>query len=249
MSSNYDLIQPKIFQAQKEKKPVFNRLMIIFCLFVLVAVGLSYLVFFSSIFKIKSIEILGTAPSQVEEKLINFKGKNIFLVDVTSAEQDLIKEHSEYFSVKIYRGIPDALKVKFKERSGELVWQSDGSNYLVDKEGVIFKETESLTNFPIVKDNSDIPVQTPSHIVTSGFVEFVKLAHSKLKDSEDDGFYFEVNDTIFQVTAVKETAKIIFDTARPLSDQYDAYRLVYDKNKDSIKEYIDVRVEGRVYYK
>jgi len=249
LPGNYSLRQPKIYNAKEEKAKINWRVILLSILIFILLCGLIYLIYFSPFFKIKSIEILGTAPAQVEEKLSSFKNKNIFLVETKSAEDMLIKDHSEYLSVQIYKGIPDALRVKFKEREPQIIWSNENKMYYLDQDGVAFEEAKNLDFYPVIKDNQNLEVTIPSKIATNKFIGFVKQVDDKFKEGKFENVTFEINDTIFQITATVDKIKVIFDTLRPLSDQYDAFRTVYDKHKSEISEYVDVRVEGWVYYK
>jgi len=46
-----------------------------------------------------------------------------------------------------------------------------------------------------------------------------------------------------------ESIKAIFDTQGDLDYQLGNMAKVYQMKKDEIKEYMDLRIEGRVYYK
>ena len=79
---------------------------------------------------------------------------------------------------------------------------------------------------------------------------FVNSANSELKKSNFKIQHFEVAETTFQLTAVNEDQiKIMLNVLEPLSEQMNALNKVYIANKNDIKEYVDLRVEGRVYYK
>lgn len=245
------LRQPKIYSAPEEKKPfVFPKfLKVLIVIFILVA-GLAYLLFFSPIFKIKNIEVVGTSEN-VQISLENFKDKNIFLVDTNQFVSEITAVNPQFLEVKVLRGIPNILRVIFKERNSEVVWQSKDNFYFVDSDGVAFKKVakEQARSYPLIIDNQGLDVKAPSDVSSPSFIDFVKnlsnYAFDDLKIS-----HFEINETIFQIDAVtNKKIKIIFDTTRSISDQKEAFEKIYSEHKNEIKEYIDVRVEGMVYYK
>jgi len=248
-NSSY-LRQPKVYNPPKEKLPLiwpkFIKLSII-C-FILVG-GLIYFVGFSSFFKINAVEIKGTSSDEIKQITESYKTKNIFFTDFKPLEKDLILAKPEFFSVRVYRGIPNILRVEFAERKPKLIWSTQNRQYLVDENSILFKESTSEGNLPLVKDLKNLPVTIPSQIASASFVTFLKSTQSELNNRKFEFDYFEVNETTFQVSAVlKNGIRIMFDTTRSLSYQLEALEKVYSDNKDKIKQYIDVRVDGWAYF-
>lgn len=242
---------PKVFQApHEEDKPVWPRFVKIAIIFMLLAGSIIYLLLFSKVFQVKNIEIVGSPSDAVKEKLESLKGKNIFSFNASQLEEEIISHNQNYFSVKVYRGLPDTVRVKFQDREPRIIWQTQSNKYFVDKEAVLFQETKDSNGLPIVEDTNDLAIEIPTQIATAGFVEFIRLANSSLAEMNIMVLSFEIKETTFQVNAVTDkNFEIIFDTLRPLSEQIDAFRAVYEKNGSEIKEYIDLRVKGWVYYK
>lgn len=243
-------IQPKIFNNVQEKKPfvVPKYLKIIFVgivLFVLLII----LVFFLPVFKVKNIEIIGSPSEKLKNEIENFKGQNIFEFDVSSAEQVLSQNNREFTSIKIYRGIPDTLRVRFFPREPNIIWQTYDKKYLIDKDGFLFDEVINSIDLPIVYDEKNLDIAIGKQIASSNFVNFIKNVKNKLNEQGIEVKQFTISETTFQVKAQTNDCYIIFDTIRPFSDQIDAFQIVYKEHKSEITEYIDVRVEGWVYYK
>lgn len=241
---------PKVFQPPREEEPFsLPRIFKILSLIVILFLGLVYLFFFSPLFQIKNIEIVGSPSDEVRQKLDALKGTNIFSFHSKKLEQEIIAKNQNYLAVKVYRGLPDTVRVKFQDREARIIWQTQGQRYLVDKDAILFQKTEGISDFPIVIDARNLDVEIPSQIATANFVDFVKSAAAEINQSNIVIQEFQINETTFQLEAVTEGFKIIFNTLRPLSEQIDAFRTVYEKSQDQIKEYIDLRIEGWVYYK
>jgi len=250
------LKQPKIYSPPKEQKPfVFPRYLKIILVVLIGLAAIIYLIFFSTIFKINNFQIIGNIPEDSNKKIESARGQNIFFYSSKELEDGLIKENPQFLNIKVSKGIPNLLRVKIEERSPQIIWKTNGKVFLVDEGGIAFKEipTEESYTLPKVTDNKNINMTIPSQVATSNFTIFIKDLSSKVNNDQSYGVSissFQINETIFQVDAITDKGfKMIFDTTRPLSDQLDAFLKVYKDHKDEIKEYIDLRVEGWVYYK
>jgi cell division septal protein FtsQ len=245
------LRQPKVYNPPAEQKsfklPKFIWILVII---VILFLAILYLMFFSPVFQIRNIVIEGSPPEEVKTLTESFKGKNIFLFNSSQSETDLINNRPEILSVKIYKGIPDILKMKFNCRVGKIIWQTQNQYFLIDEQGVAFKEITSPKDLPKVVDNKNLDVKIPIILASPNFINFIKNLPSKIEQNGLKIDYFAVNETTFQVDVITEEGiKIIFDTTRPLTEQMDAFQKVWNDHKNEIKEYVDVRVEGWAYYK
>ncbi|MBI3495374.1 hypothetical protein HY065_01995, partial [Candidatus Berkelbacteria bacterium] len=147
------------------------------------------------------------------------------------------------------------VKIKVVERDPVLVWQSQDKMYLLDSEGYAYKEIAS--DAPVVQslkkviDGSNVPVNKDQPVVSSEFIDFVRelisslpgAVNLKVKD-------ITIHHTTFQLEVVTEGGPLLkFATDRALASQLDVLKLVLNEKKEQIKEYVDLRVEGYVYYK
>lgn len=250
MDRRPSLRQPKVYSPPKEQKSfVFPKWLKIVILIIIGLAALGYFLFYSPFFKIKNIEIIGNPPEEARYTIDSVMGQNIFFLKVGNLENDLIKQNRQFSQIKVYRGIPDTVRVKFEEREAKIIWTTQGKQFLVDKSGIIFKENDGVTGLPIVIDNKNLTVAISSSIASSNFIDFVRSANLELTNQNLKPTQFEVNETTFQINAITSTIKIMFNILRPLSDQIDALSKVYPQHQPDIKEYIDLRVEGFVYYK
>lgn len=241
-----------MYSPPKEEKPfVFPKYFKIIILVLSGLIILVYLFLFSPLFKIKGVEIIGNPSQEVRDYLNQYIGRNLFLVDSKEIKTQVESYSPELYSVKVLRGIPSTLRVDFDERSPKLIWQTNNKYYYIDENGQLYKEAPALnTDIPLVIDTKNIVVTVPSQIAGSSFVEFIKNAKSNIKSSGIEITQFDISETIFQVEAVTNASiKLKFDTTRNLTDQIDAFTKVFSEHKADIKEYMDLRVEGKVYYK
>lgn len=249
---NLNLRNPKIYNPPKEKSDfVFPKylkgLIVVAVLLGLIIASALYL----PIFKIEHLEIVGAPNESAIEYLERNKGENIFLTNAKKLEKDLIIINPAFINIEVSKGLPGTLRISFEERSSKMIWRSSGKSYLLDSEGYAYREipSDGSVLLPKVVDNKNLAVSVPSQIVTENFVTFVTNLNSGLGNIKLAVKQYEVDETTFQIAALLDSnIKIIFDTTRNLTDQIDAVNLVYFPHKAEIKQYLDVRVEGKAYF-
>ncbi len=245
--------QPKIYSPPKEKEErKIPKIIKVLIFLVILVIALIYILLLSPLLQIKKIEIVGNLPSDNQDYLNQFKGQNLFFVKSGKISSTLQNKFPEFLNIEVLKGIPNILKVQIEEREVKIIWQSQSRYFFVDADGLAYKETnsDSIANLVQVVDNKNIEVIPPQQIATTNFTASILNLNAEIKTAGFEIKQFEVNDTIFQVSALTSAGfKIIFDTTRSLSDQVEAFSQVYRDHKDEIKEYVDIRVEGKVYYK
>lgn len=240
---------PKVFNPlpQKEKKPLPKFIKIIILVIVVLA-ALIYLLFFSPFFKISNIITEGITLENAD--LAQIKGQNIILLKTDKIKSVILTKNANFGDIQIIRGLPKTLKIKINPYQAAMIWQTGGRQYLVNKEGLIFNEVQGETDLPIVQDSKDLAVQIRQQVVSTNFIEFIREVFVNFSRSTDFKIvYFEINETIFQVDALTDQGWLVkFDTTRSPSDQLESLKKFLAENKDAVHEYIDVRIEGKVFY-
>lgn len=223
--------------------------MVRFFLFLVFVAALVYLLFYSPYFSIQDIRVEGTKNQEIQNTASLVKGKNLWLFDKKKLEEDLLK-YAEISQVQIKRWPLKTLKIKIVEKAEGIVWQTGEKKYLLDIQGVVTRVVEE-SNLPAVNDLKNAPVEIGKPVVTPLFVNFVK--NLNLKFTPKTGLPLnEISvpaETTFEIIVKTERFKVIFDTQGDLDAQLDNLTRVYQVKKDEIKEYMDLRIEGRVYYK
>lgn len=244
------LRQPKIFQLPKdEKKSIWPKVLTLFFLMIIVVAGMIYFIFFSKFFIVKNIEMVGSQKPEIKQVFEQYKGKNLFSFNIGDLERQLEQANNNIVSLKIYRGIPDTIRVKLEDRESKIIWQTGEKKYLVDANAIAYAEVGDTADLPLVIDESALEIKIPVQIAAANFIEFVCSAQKEIQSAVQIK-NFLVQETTFQVSGITDSGlKIMFSTLRPLSDQIDAFEKVYGQYKGEIKQYIDLRVEGKVYYK
>jgi hypothetical protein len=231
--------------------PFVWKIMLCVCLLLVI----SYLVFWSSYFKVTDIIIQGN--HYVGEDRIRSsipKNQNIFLFDQRKYKKELLAQVTEIKDVQIYRGIPNALKIVILERDGRAIWQSGDKKFLISSQGEAMRQIgteEVLPDLPLIVDKKNFPISLGQSLVSPSFIAFI----SNLKDSFFDATNikptnFEINETTFDVILNTEAGFYIkFDSLRSSKKQLDNLKIVLASKRQDIHEYIDLRIDGWAYYK
>jgi hypothetical protein len=195
--------------------------------------------------------------------------RNIFLLD-SEGLQKFLEDRFFVESIAVDKTYPNILRLKIKERQRSVVLITKNEFYVVDDYGVVTDVADSATvSTTRLYLTSTVPVDSPKEIYvimpTSDYLqkgqEFVGAAQvrgwldlgAKLRDA---GIWFKAlepqyaTSTMVQVI-LKENARVRIDLNDQLDGQVETLRqFILAKPKwEDIKEYIDVRIPGRIYYK
>ncbi len=246
---------PKIFnpidlQKAPEKPSRWPKFIIKVCFLGIFVFALIYWLFYSSVFTIKNIIVEKDLPTSIEGSLDKFKGQNIFFVKSADIRSELLDEFPDLVNIEVMRGLPDSIRISYAERSPRLVWQTQNRYFLLDENGVLFREIQGGSDLPVVKDNNDLPVEMGKQVVTIAFISFTNNLKSKLPDTGIMLDHFEINETTFQLDAMtKEFLKLKFDTTRTVDSQVSNLKSFLQAHPNEAEDYIDLRVDGKVFYK
>jgi len=268
-------LYPKDYRA-KEKNSRKRMIFFILILFFILALG--YFLFFSPIFKVKEIKISGSRAIgsdaiyqylndfRFKKVLIFFNRDNIFLLTKSKLKNILIDRFPRILSIQINKDIfKKNISIQITERKEVGIYcQAQNLSeeilegcYYIDGEGVIFEEAPqtSGTLILVIKDYSGKEIKIrDSAIDKELIVKFIEL-----RDILSSQFSLKALDFVIEKDGTKdfrldtnEGWYILFDGSRDLESQIMALRLVLEeKIKEARKnlEYIDLRIENRVYYK
>ncbi|MFY9484177.1 MAG: FtsQ-type POTRA domain-containing protein [Patescibacteria group bacterium] len=251
--------EPGILGQTEESKPdpsfpFSGRRVVAIAIVAVLGIGVWFLLT-APMFQVRQLEIQGEVKPETQAEIEKLKGRNIFLLGGHRAEEKLREQQPSIKRIKIVRGLPDIVRIQVVERDPVLLWKSQDKYYLLDKEGYAYKEVPA--DHPTVQaakqvvDESGLAVNRDQPVVSPDFIEFVRRAVAELPQAVDLKIKdFTVKQSTFQIEAHTETGpRLLFETSRSLAGQLEALKLVWTERKDQIKEYVDLRVEGYVYYK
>ena len=123
----------------------------------------------------------------------------------------------------------------------------------MDNSGIVYEHTQEECT-PILETDSDNGYVKKPKIKTKYFdsreIDFIKNLSDKFSKNKD----IEIEKLIFweaayEIKAVTQDFNIIFNTARDFTEQYESLTSILPKVQKQVKEYIDLRVPGKVFYK
>lgn len=157
------------FKTRKKKKFIKIKTVLLIVFFLMTISSFAYLLFFSSIFKIKEIKVSGVKkiPEKELQDIISEKiNKNIFFADLENIKNYLIESYPEIAKIEIKRKLPNSIITEIEERKPVAVLNN---SFVLDKEGIAFEKSP----------NSNLP-----KITKAGFNN-VKLGEKAIDRIED----------------------------------------------------------------
>ena len=240
---------------------------------VFVVAGLIYVFFFSRLFDVREVSfngldtinssvLQGKINEQLDQKIFKFlpRRNNILSVDTDTIEERFSSAYPVFKSVTVKKKLPHGLDLNFIERKPSGIW--------------CFKDGDSVALAVSCSYFDEDRVLWGESSKTSGFI-FLTIEDQREKDTRqiDDDFFGpimevaksragEIRSIIIPDKSFGEfhvftsNYYIIFTTEFDIKNQLDVLRIFLDdKEKDPPPiggfhpQYIDLRIDGRVYYK
>jgi len=239
-------------------------------IFLILACAIICILFFAPFFEIKNVDVAVVgerissdgAKEVVQEFLSGkflkiFPQNNYFIFSFGRASDFLKNRFPEIKEIKINKKIFRSLAVEIKERQEIMLYCQKGKCYEMDDEGIIFKEEQEVCGGleVCVRDNSGPEVKIMDRALEAETIDFLLKTQEILKEKVNLNLvYFEINiyPPIEVQVLTSEKWRIIFDTSRDPAAQIGALKLVLEekiKDQRDRLEYVDLRVENRVFYK
>jgi len=256
-------------RRDREKKEISWKSKLIFAWVLFLILVLTYILFFSPIFEIKEIKISGNRAinnEEIQNSLDNFLKKkiaiffnrnNIFLASQSKITRILINDFPRILSIEINKNIfKKAIDLKIFERKEAGIF-CKSKCYYIDKDGVIFEEAPQTSGalILVIKDYSKKEIEIGKNVIEKErMAEFIDL-----RNYLSDRLGLKVLDFIIESDVsgdlrinTNEGWYILFDKSRDIKNQLKALQLVLEekiKEERGNLEYIDLRIENRIYYK
>jgi len=210
--------------------------------------------------QIEKIDIKKEFPDVLKITITEREPKAIW---ANGAPQDLFLPPEAFASDSTSR--EEIGEVKDKESQAILTQTSYPENptilyYFLDAEGRIGEEIPEETvwekGLPVLYDQSFKKVEPREQILDPSFLRFLFQVQDLLSlktDLKVQEFIVPISDSRDLYIKTDKGYQIFFDTKQSLQNQLEALTLVFKedigKNNKEIKYYIDLRVQGLVYYK
>ncbi len=261
-SNRSTYVHPKIYGATAELQRQRWQLQISLRTWAIVSAtaalaALGWLLFASPAFAIRRIDVVGSVSPDVLAEIQQLQGQNLLAYSTGSMTAKLRTAQSSIDQLAVYKGLPDTLRIEVGLRTPVLRWKAGDDEYLLDGEGIPFQrgsgytQTSADESAPLVVDLAKQPVTVGRRFMSPDFVRTIgELHHAWPLRFPVDVDHYELGQSSFSlgvITSAGWTAEL--DTTRSIEPQLVALGEVFAKFHDTIRESVDLRVEGRAYYK
>ncbi len=244
-------------QGNRQRRPAsFLKVFDFIIIFGIIAVVI-YFIFFSDVFTVNRVKVSGlddlnkqNIQKEIESEVVS---KNIFFLKSSKIKLRLLEKYPDIKNIYINKSLPSILIVSFEKRQDLFCWLYNKDYYLVDDSGIVYERTQEECTLILEVDSDGGYVKKPK-IKTKYFdsreTDFIKnLNENLLKDKDIEFEKFIFGEAAFEIKVVTQDFYIIFNTARDFQEQYKSLTSILPKVKKQAKEYIDLRVPGKVFYK
>jgi len=230
-----------------------------FLIFVLLIGSLIDILFFSPLVKINKITVEGKTTLPAEEIIkqvnqaiyANITGNNLILLNTSQIEDQLVNQNYQLFSAKVSKVFPGQLKVSVKEKQPSIIWKSGEVAYLLSEDGRAIAASGDDHNLPVIYDSANLPVKLGEKIVPTSFISFVLDMIKGLQDRGISPVLMEVPDTTSELyIKTNKNYLLKLDTTRSVASclsDLDSVLKTLAKQGKKPNEYIDLRIEGKVF--
>lgn len=242
-------------RTREEKEPTSKAKFYIFLIIILLST-LAYLVFFSGIFNLNNINVEGYQnPERIEDLVKEVANdslipNNILFINKKYIESIVIGD-SRIKSINIKTILPNKLSIEVKESKPEIIWATAGEKFLVDGGGYVTGNYNN-ENLITVFDGSNIPISLGERVASPTFIKFIndlsdnfemivgsKIVKITIFDIMSDVHVLSSNDWTVYLDATKDVKTQLTNLNKVIKEAGDNRSL----------EYIDMRLDTRIYYK
>lgn len=229
--------------------------------------SLIYFLFFASSMKLTEVNLNGLKSIQSEEVftiidsirnqtlfgITSFKPRNnIFFFDTNLLKSRILSEFSVVDEVNIVKEFPHKITVDVKERTPIGTWCSADVCHYFDLEGVLWGNAlRSSGSLLLNIDDLRILDETP-RILSQDILEPIQKAILDLDEMEIKIKRVTIPTEAVGDFRIDSTAGyyILFNNDTDISGQVKILKILLDEKGEEFKpEYLDLRIDGRVYYK
>ncbi len=253
--------------SYKRKKSILkNRFFWLGILIFVSLFSIFYFLFFYNTFQVEKIVITGEnkvstenlkvlIENKLENKILFFKTKTIFLVDLNEIKEDILNNFPQIAEVEVKKGFPDAIDVVVVERTGLASWCRNEQCFLLDKEGIVFEQAPQEAEInKIIDERNSNPVALGQKVIEKeNLNQIISDILPALNSLEIPVKEFVISSEDKLTVLTQESWEIYFSFQSDIPWQITKLRAVLDekippeKRKDL--EYIEVRFGNFAPYK
>lgn len=245
-------------------------------LFVLLLVGIVYLLFFSEWFQINDILLEGNKitdkrlvldsvePFMHKKSFYIFPSNNFFFVPTGQIKKEILANFKRIGGVDVSRGFPTSLAIRIYEKKAVLLFCSNEGCVWVDEEGIAYNKSSyaeavaESNNVVIVQDNSHSDLKMGTLATDPAYVDFANALWNSFPESTGKELLY-LSTPLPSAEEIRANTKegwmVYFDTTISIERSISLLQKVIDQ-EINVKEggtacldYIDLRVTDKVFYK
>ncbi len=247
----------------KQPRSVWKQLIRPIVIFLALAL-LVYAVVASSLFRIAKVEVEGAVTVSSEDVHMQVQNvitsspltQNIIFVPTGKISEELKKQNYQIAEAEVKRTGLNSISVKLTEQKPSILWSSGNTLSVIGANGHAYDgEITQLMKDKLVTvvDSTNLPVKKGEKVVTQEFVDFVNAVHEQLPNKGIAVAQYQIGDSTTEILVKTEQGYYIrFDTTRSVEQQLQDLSAVLTQLKKTGKkpsEYIDLRINGKVFYK
>lgn len=144
------------------------------------------------------------------------------------------------------------LLITVEEHETTIIWQTNNQRFMVNRFGVVYDIAPDNSPLTIVEDLKNVPINLNQKILTTDFIEFVTSIMANLpRKTNLVARRIMVPETTFEIEVLtSEGWTIILDTTRSSETQLNNLVRVLKANVGNPpRQYVDLRIEDRIYYR
>lgn len=176
---------------------------------------------------------------------------NLLTISTARVASDLAAADPALRDIKVTRSWPAGIFVEAVQKQPALGWSTGNQKYLLDRDGTIIGTLPATSQLTVITDGSNLPVTVGQRVVTASFVTFCTDVLSRLPSVGITVTGLSLRETTFDLYV--QTSKgyyLIFDTKRaPVDEIADLKTVLTTLNGKAPTQYIDMRINGKAYYK
>ena len=229
---------------------------LLFCVFLAAAI---YFIFFSPYFRVKTV-IYGETKYVSREELNKVTEQSRGILNnniITFGFFNFRGRIGEVIGVKsfqIIRKWPNEIDINIVEKSPTFVWEILNHKYLIDENGYAWADyQDKYVSLPVIVDTKNIPVQLGDKVVPASFVQFASDLFVNFDNTT--GFKIAKIEVLDIISDLKVTTAagwyVFFDTSRTAKNELTSLVRVLEEVRTKKKnlEYVDLRIDNRIFYK
>jgi cell division septal protein FtsQ len=241
---------------------------------ILIGLGLGYLIFFSPLLRADEIVLKGDLRDEEEairEKVYSlmdkkhlgfFPGNHYFFLKKSKITNTILEDFKIFESVEVKKNLFGKLEIGLKKKNSTVLICGQEDCISLDENGVALEKisfgdlSQFGSNLEIVYDESNSKIEIGKGLNNKEHLNFIKNVRNFINKNSK----VEITELYTPLPSASEikgkTAEkwlILFNTEIPLATNAEALRIILEKeikpeNRICL-EYIDLRINNKVYYK